>query len=37
MEAPNQGVGRKVEVFAAKDAEGYTLQGKEAYYVKVLP
>lgn len=37
MEAPNKGVGRKVEVFAAKQEGGYTLQGKAEYYIKVLP
>jgi hypothetical protein len=38
MEAPNQGVGRRVEVFAKKQPDGgYTLQGKAAYYIKVLP
>lgn len=37
MEQPQQGVGRRVEVFAAKDAGGYTLRGSTAYYVKVLP
>ncbi len=38
MDAPGQGVGRKVEVFAAKQPDGgYTLQGKAEYYVKVLP
>jgi hypothetical protein len=37
MEAPDRGVGRKVEVFASKKGEGYTLQGKAEYYIKVLP
>ncbi len=37
MDAPQQGVGRRVEVFAAKSGEGYTLQGKTDYYIKVLP
>jgi hypothetical protein len=38
MEDPKKGVGKKVEVFAAKNPEGgYTLEGKEAYYIKVLP
>ena len=38
MEQPQQGVGRRVEVFAAKDpGGGYTLRGKAAYYIKVLP
>ena len=38
MEDPKQGVGRRVEVFAAKlEANGYTLQGKADYYIKVLP
>ena len=37
MEDPKQGVGRRVEVFAAKQGDGYTLQGKTAYYIKVLP
>lgn len=38
MEEPQQGVGRRVEVYAAKDpGGGYTLRGKSAYYVKVLP
>jgi hypothetical protein len=37
MEAPQQGVGRRVEVYAAKTADGYTLRGKAAYYIKVLP
>jgi len=37
MEDPKQGVGRRVEVFAAKRGDGYTLQGKTAYYIKVLP
>ena len=37
MEAKDQGVGRKVEVFAAKQGDGYTLQGKAEYYIKVLP
>jgi hypothetical protein len=37
MDAPNQGVGRRVEVFAAKQGDGYTLQGKSDYYIKVLP
>ena len=38
MEDPKQGVGRKVEVYAARRGENdYTLQGKTAYYIKVLP
>lgn len=37
MEAPDKGVGKKVEVFAAKKDGGYTLQGKAEYYIKVLP
>jgi len=37
MEQPNQGVGKRVEVFAAKKGDGYTLQGKSTYYIKVLP
>ena len=37
MDAPDQGVGKQVEVFAAKDGDGYTLQGKTEYYIKVLP
>jgi hypothetical protein len=38
MDAPKQGVGRRVEVFAAKKPDGgYTLQGKAEYYIKVLP
>jgi hypothetical protein len=37
MEAPDKGVGKKVEVFAAKSERGYTLQGKAEYYIKVLP
>lgn len=37
MEEPKQGVGRRVEVFAAKQGHEYTLQGKAAYYIKVLP
>jgi hypothetical protein len=37
MELPDRGVGKRVEVFAAKKGDGYTLQGKTAYYIKVLP
>ncbi|HLL20824.1 MAG TPA: hypothetical protein VK427_01775 [Kofleriaceae bacterium] len=37
MEDGKQGVGRRVEVFAAKRGDGYTLQGKAEYYIKVLP
>ena len=37
MGTPNDGVGRKVEVYAAKKGEGFTLQGKSDYYIKVLP
>jgi hypothetical protein len=37
METPNQGVGKRVEVFAAKTGTSYTLQGKATYYIKVLP
>ena len=37
MEQPDQGVGKRVEVFAAKHEGGYTLRGKAAYYIKVLP
>lgn len=38
MGEPQQGVGRRVEVFAAKNPDGgYTLRGKSTYYVKVLP
>ncbi len=37
MGEPNQGVGKRVEVFAAKEGDGYTLQGKADYYIKVLP
>lgn len=38
MQDPKQGVGRRVEVHAAKrEGGGYTLQGNEAYYIKVLP
>ena len=37
MEDPKQGVGRKVEVFAAKNDSGYTLRGKSTYYIKVIP
>ena len=37
MDKPNQGVGTRVEVFAAKGEGGYTLQGKTDYYIKVLP
>jgi hypothetical protein len=37
MDKPNQGVGTRVEVFAAKAEGGYTLQGKTDYYIKVLP
>ena len=36
-EDSEQGVGRTVEVFAATDDhEGYTIQGKNEYYIKVL-
>ncbi len=37
MEQPDHGVGKRVEVFAARRDGGYTVQGKAAYYVKVLP
>jgi hypothetical protein len=37
MEDPKHGAGRRVEVFAKKVEDGYTLQGSEAYYIKVLP
>jgi hypothetical protein len=37
MERPDHGVGKRVEVFAAKTGDGYTLQGKSSYYIKVLP
>src|SRR5688500_4275929 len=32
MGEPQQGVGKRVEVFAAKQDGGYTLRGKGAYY-----
>jgi hypothetical protein len=38
IERPDQGVGKRIEVFAAKTGKHtYTLQGKAAYYIKVLP
>lgn len=37
MEEPKQGVGRRIEVFAGKVGDEYTLKGKAAYYIKVLP
>ena len=37
MEQPDHGVGKRVEVFAAKKDGGFTVQGKADYYVKVLP
>jgi hypothetical protein len=37
MNAPNSGVGRTVDVYAASEGEGsYTIQGKKEYYVRVL-
>ena len=37
QQAPDSGVGRLVEVYAAtSDHQSYTLQGKAAYYVRVL-
>lgn len=38
MGTPNDGVGRKVEVFAAKQSDNqFTIEGKTDYYIKVLP
>jgi hypothetical protein len=38
MQTPDQGVGKKVEVFAATtDGSAYTLEGKKDYYVRVTP
>ena len=37
MDDPKRGIGRKVEVYAAKQDGQYTLQGKAEYYIKVLP
>jgi hypothetical protein len=37
MEQPDHGVGKRVEVYAAKNGAGYTLQGKSTFYIKVLP
>ena len=38
MNAPDQGVGRTIEVSAATtDEVNYTIEGKKTYYIKVLP
>ena len=38
MELPDSGVGRTVEVFAATtDQVNFTLAGKAAYYIKLVP
>lgn len=37
MQTPGSGVGRTVEVYAASDSpESFTIQGKRAYYIRVL-